>query len=45
LYRNDAPGLFGEGLALVTGLGAHAPTDRGLIEIKRPEWLQVWGVD
>jgi hypothetical protein len=38
------PGLFTEGLALVTGAEAHATTRIGLISVGRRQWLECWGV-
>jgi hypothetical protein len=43
-FSHLAPGLFTEGLALVTGVEAHATTRIGLIGIGRRKWLQCWGV-
>jgi hypothetical protein len=43
LFRHDGAGLFGEGLALVTGTHAHAPTRLGLIALDRSAWLECWG--
>jgi hypothetical protein len=42
-YRHEGPGLFTEGLALVTGSHAHAPTRLGLIALDRSAWLDCWG--
>lgn len=44
LFKHGEPGLFNTGLALVTGERAHAPTRIGLIDIRRRQWLQCWGV-
>jgi hypothetical protein len=43
-FDHLAPGLFTEGLALVTGVEAHATTRIGLISISRRKWVQCWGV-
>lgn len=44
LYRHEGPGLFEQGLAVVTGTHAHAPTRLGLIALDRSAWHECWGV-
>lgn len=43
VYEHKGPGLFMHGLALVTGLQAHAPTRLGLLALERSVWLACWG--
>lgn len=44
LYAHEGPGLFTQGLALVTGTHAHAPTRLGLVALSRRAWVECWGV-
>jgi hypothetical protein len=44
IFRHEGPGLFDQGIALVTGTHAHAPTHTGLIAIPRAQWVECWGV-
>jgi len=37
------PGLWPQGIALVTGLQAHQPGALGLVAVPRVAWLDVWG--
>ena len=39
----DRPGLFPQGIALVTGLQAHMPGALGLVALPRAAWVEVWG--
>lgn len=43
LFDHKGGGLFPHGLALVTGLQAHAPGPCGLQAIERTHWLECWG--
>lgn len=45
IFNNEGPGLFDQGIALVTGIQACAPTAVGLMAIDRRQWVEVWGVD
>lgn len=45
VFAHEGPGLFDQGIALVTGVTAHAPTLLGLSAIERPQWVEAWGVD
>lgn len=44
LFAHAGPGLFGQGLGVVTGLHAQAPGATGLVQVRRQNWLQCWGV-
>lgn len=44
LFAHDGPGLFAQGLAVVTGTHAHAPTATGLVALERGAWVECWGV-
>ena len=44
IFKHEGPGLFDQGVALVTGTHAHAPAHIGLISIPRAQWVEVWGV-
>lgn len=44
LWRcGDAGSVFGEGLALVTGVDAAAPGPVGLVSVSRGWWSSAWG--
>jgi len=43
IFEHKGPGLFLHGLALVTGLQAHAPGRSSMEAIDRPLWLECWG--
>ncbi len=43
LFAHQGPGLFEQGLGVVTGTHAHAPTRIGLLAIERGAWVQCWG--
>lgn len=45
IFHNEGPGLFDQGIALVTGTHAHAPTTVGLLGIERKHWVECWGAD
>lgn len=44
IFAHEGPGLFDQGIALVTGIQAHAPTSVGLLSIDRKQWVECWGV-
>ena len=44
IFAHEGPGLFDQGIALVTGTHAHAPTAVGLMSIPRGQWVECWGV-
>ena len=44
IFGHQGPGLFDQGIALVTGVNAHAPTLVGLSAIPRGQWVEAWGV-
>lgn len=45
IFSHEGPGLFDQGIALVTGELAHAPTAVGLLGIPRRQWVECWGVN
>jgi hypothetical protein len=45
IFHHEGPGLFDQGIALVTGVQAHAPTAVGIMSIPRTQWVECWGVD
>lgn len=45
IFAHEGPGLFDQGIALVTGVHATAPTQAGLVSIDRRQWVECWGVD
>jgi hypothetical protein len=44
IFAHEGPGLFDQGIALVTGIQAHAPTATGLVSLDRSSWVECWGV-
>ena len=44
IFDHEGPGLFEQGIALVTGTHAHAPTASGLVSLERAAWAECWGV-
>lgn len=43
IFAHEGPGLFDQGIALVTGTHAHAPTAVGIMSIPRAQWVECWG--